>query len=89
MGTTPRELTGTAVARPNDPASQLEAYGLAVDRLQKSADALGVFIGTPRFDVTHAKGRGDGYTLIIVTAPILETGTDKMADTAEERTEDR
>lgn len=80
MGTL-RELTGTAVAPPNDAAAQLQAYELAQLRLHQSAEKLGVFIGPATFnEPVHARGRGGGHLIIVVTAPVLDTGTDEKVD---------
>lgn len=84
MGTNlPRELTGTAVAKPGDPDSHLQAYELANLRLDNAAAKLGVFIGQRTFrEVVHAQGRAGGHDIVIVTAPVLDTGTDEKAGTA-------
>lgn len=92
MGTKlPDELTGTAVAKPGDLDSQLQAYELASYRLQNAAATLGVFIGPATFqEVVHAQGRAGGHDIIIVTAPVLHTGTDEKVDTSPvERGDDR
>jgi hypothetical protein len=82
MGTKlPRELTGTAVAKPGDTDSQLKAFELANLRLQTAAEKLGVFIGQPTFqEIVHANGRAGGHDIVIVTAPVLDTGTDEKVD---------
>jgi hypothetical protein len=82
MGTKlPRELTGTAVAKPGDTASQLQAFELANLRLQNAAATLGVFIGPATFqEIVHAQGRAGGHDIIVLTAPVLDTGTDDKAD---------
>jgi hypothetical protein len=81
-----RELTGTAVAKPGDITGQLQAYELANLRLHNAANTLGVFIGPVTFQpVVHANGRAGGHDIIIVTAPILETGTDEKVDHTTER----
>ena len=82
MGTTPREVTGTAVAKPNDLASQMEAIETARARLERAALTLGVFIGEPKLETIHARGRGEGYQVIVLTAPVLDTGSDEKVDTA-------
>lgn len=75
MGT-PSTLTGTAVAIPDDPDSQLRAYELASIRLHAAAEKQGVFIGEPTFETLHAAGAGKGHQIIVVTAPVLSTGMD-------------
>ena len=84
MGTKlPRELTGTAVAKPGDVDSQLAAYELANLRLDTAAEKLGVFIGARTFQpVVHAQGRANGHDIVIVTAPVLDTGSDELANSS-------
>lgn len=69
-----RTLTGTAVAKPDDPASQLEAYEVASKRLAHAAVVVGVHLGEPTMQTVFAEGRGGGHLMIILTAPILDTG---------------
>lgn len=80
MGT-PRSLTGTAVAKPNDPDSQIEGVATARARLERAALSLGVFVGEPTLESVFVAGRGDGYQVITLTAPILDTGSDEKVDT--------
>lgn len=79
MGTNgPHELLGTAVARIDDPDSQLAAYELAMQRLHHSATVRGYFIGEPTVHTQLAPGReGQEYLCIVLVAPILQTGSDE------------
>jgi hypothetical protein len=82
MGTTPRTVTGTAVAKPNDPESQLAGIETARARLERAALTMGVFIGEPKLETIYADGADGGYQVIVLTAPVLDTGSDEKVDTA-------
>lgn len=77
MGTNgPHELLGTAVARPDDIESQLKAYETAMRRLHDAATVRGVFIGEPRVTTEHAPSSAGDHLIIVLVAPVLDTGTD-------------
>lgn len=85
MGRTPRTLTGTAVATPGDVTSQLDAIELATSRLHHAAEITGVHIGLPTMDTVRANGSAGGHTIIVMTAPVLATGSDQLGvDTGRE-----
>lgn len=87
MGTErPAELVGTAIVKtPDDIDAHLAAYELAMARLHRSALTRGYFIGTPLLHVETAPTQAGGYQILVLVAPVLDTGTDEKIEHGDTR----
>lgn len=89
MGTElPAELVGTAIAKPGDTDAHIAAYELAMKRLHDAAIRRGVFIGEPTLHTEPAPTSVGNYQILVLAAPVLDTGTDEKLDAISRETID-
>lgn len=90
MGTElPRELVGTAIVKdPDDLGAHVAAYELAMGRLHRAALTKGFFIGEPILHVEQAPTSAGNYQILVLAAPVLDTGTDEKIDHAHHTVDD-